>query len=112
MFKLIKTQLRVIHALALREIQSQQASLAYGYGWVMFDAFLGFSTLLVMKFAVRGFNRPGVPPMTYIVSGLIPWLMFQTTYHMQAGVVAKLLKTLELLQEICPTVVSAKSVLP
>ena len=66
MFKLIKTQLRVIHALALREIQSQQASLVYGYGWVMFDAFLGFSTLLVMKFAVRGFNRPGVPPMNHV----------------------------------------------
>ncbi len=80
MLKLISTQIRVIHALALREIQTQQANLAYGFGWVFFDAFLGFASLMIMKFAIRGFNRPGVPPVTYLVSGLIPWMMFQTTY--------------------------------
>jgi len=89
LLKLINTQIRVIHALALREIQSQQASLAYGFGWVFFDAFLGFAALMIMKLAIRGFNRPGVPPVTFIVSGLIPWMMFQTTYGSPSGAIAR-----------------------
>lgn len=86
---LIKSQLRVIHALALREIQAQQASLAYGFGWVFFDAFMGVAALMVLKFAIRGFNRPGVPPFTFLVSGLVPWMLFSTTYHAPGGAIAK-----------------------
>ena len=89
MFKLIKTQLRVVHALALREIQSQQASLAYGYGWVIFDAFLAFGMLMFLKLAIKGFSRPGIPPFTFIVSGLIPWMLFQATYSAPPGAIAK-----------------------
>jgi capsular polysaccharide transport system permease protein len=70
-------------------MQSQQASLAYGYGWVMFDAFLGFGMLMVMKLAIRGFSRPGVPPFSYLVSGLIPWMLFQSTYGAPPGAIAK-----------------------
>src|SRR5215469_11291810 len=77
-------------------MQSQQANLAYGFGWVFFDAFFGFAALLVMKFAVRGFNRPGVPPFTFIVSGLIPWMMFQASYALPASVIARGKKLLEL----------------
>jgi capsular polysaccharide transport system permease protein len=79
----------VIRALALREIQTQQTNLAYGYGWVFFDAFFGFAALMIMKFAIRGFNRPGVPPVTFIVSGLIPWMLFQSTYNMPGGVISR-----------------------
>jgi capsular polysaccharide transport system permease protein len=89
LFKLFKTQLRVVHALALREIQSQQATLAYGYGWAIFDAFVAFGMLMVIKLAIKGFNRPGVPPFTFIVSGLVPWLLFQSTYSVPAGAIAK-----------------------
>ena len=96
MLKLINTQIRVIHALALREIQSQQAKLAYGFGWVFFDAFLAFAAMMIIKFAIRGFNRPGVPPVTFLVSGLIPWMMFQTTYHAPGGAIQKGKRLLEL----------------
>ena len=80
MSNLFKTQFDVVKALTLREIQSQQTNLAYGYGWVLFDIMLSFIGLLIMKLAIRGFNVPGMPPVTYLVSGLIPWLMFSSTY--------------------------------
>jgi len=89
LLRLIHTQLRVIHALALREMQSQQANLAYGFGWVFFDAFLAFAGLMVMKFALRGFNIVGIPPVTFIVSGLLPWMLFQTTYTVPGAAIAK-----------------------
>jgi len=61
----------------------------YGFGWVFFDAFLGFASLMIMKFAIRGFNRAGVPPATFIVSGLIPWMMFQSTYGVPGKVISR-----------------------
>jgi capsular polysaccharide transport system permease protein len=82
--------MRVINALALREIQSQQANLAYGFGWVFFDAFLAFAGLLIMKLAIRGWTTTvGIPPVTFLVSGLVPWLMFTATYHLPDGAIKR-----------------------
>jgi capsular polysaccharide transport system permease protein len=78
--KLLKTQFDVVKALAVREIQLQQANLAYGYGWALFDIVLSFTGLLIMKLAIRGFSKPGIPPITFLVSGLVPWFMFQNAY--------------------------------
>lgn len=90
MLRLIGVQLRVIHALTLREMQSQQTNLAYGFGWVFFDAFLAFAGLLIMKLAIRGWsNSGGMPPVTFLVSGLVPWLMFTSCYSLPGGAVGK-----------------------
>ena len=89
MLKLIKTQFDVVKALTVREIQSQQTNLAYGYGWVLFDIMLSFTGLLIMKLAIRGFNKPGVPPITFLVSGLVPWLMFHATYRAPGGTLSR-----------------------
>jgi capsular polysaccharide transport system permease protein len=87
--KLLKTQFDVVKALTVREIQSQQANLAYGYGWVLFDAVLSFTGLMVMKVAIRAFNVPGLPPVTYLVSGLIPWFLFQSAYTAPASAIKR-----------------------
>jgi capsular polysaccharide transport system permease protein len=89
LFKLFKVQVQVLRALTLREIQSQQANLAHGFGWVFFDAFLAFAGLMIMKFAIKNFNRPGIPVVTFLVSGLIPWMMFQSSYHLPDGAIKK-----------------------
>lgn len=88
--KLFGVQFRVIHALTLREMQSQQANLVYGFGWVFFDAFLAFAGLLIMKMAIRGWaGTPGLPPITFLVSGLIPWLMFTSSYQIPDGAIKR-----------------------
>jgi len=88
--RLLGLQFRVIHALTLREIQSQQAALVYGFGWVFFDAFLAFAGLLLMKLAIRGWSTtPGMPPVTFLVSGLIPWLMFASSYGLPSGAIGR-----------------------
>lgn len=89
MSTLIRTQFRVVSALTIREIQSQQVSLVYGYGWVLFDALLSFAGLLIIKLAIRGFNTPGLPPITFLISGLVPWLMFHATYAAPDGVIKR-----------------------
>lgn len=86
---LVRTQFQVISALAIREMQAQQANLAYGYGWVFFDSFLSFAGLLIMRLVIRGFNRPGIPVIMFLITGLIPWLLFNASYHAPAGAVAR-----------------------
>jgi capsular polysaccharide transport system permease protein len=87
--KLLKTQFDVVKALALREIQSQQANLAYGYGWVLFDITLSFIGLLILKLVIRAFNVPGLPVITYLVTGLIPWFLFSSAYIAPAAAIKR-----------------------
>ncbi|HEY6578827.1 MAG TPA: hypothetical protein VIY09_05855 [Rhizomicrobium sp.] len=90
MLKLLNTQVQIIRALAIRDIQSQQTGLAYGLGWVFFDTFLAFAGLLIMKVAIRGYGGiPGIPVVTYLVSGLVPWLMFSSMYHLPDGAIKR-----------------------
>ncbi len=86
---LIKTQFQVIRALAIRDIQSQQSNLAYGYGWVFFDAVSAFAGLLILRIAIKGFNRPGIPIIMFLISGLLPWLMFNASYRVPEGAIKR-----------------------
>ncbi len=82
--------MRVIKALVIREMQTQQATLAYGLGWVFFDALLAFGSLLIMKLAIRGWSAAaGMPPITFLVSGLLPWQMFTSSYNLPSGAIQK-----------------------
>jgi capsular polysaccharide transport system permease protein len=94
--RLLETQFQIIRALAIRDMQSQQADLVHGFAWVFFDAFLAFAGLLIMRLAIRGFNPPGVPPMTFLVSGLVPWLMFSACYNLPDGAIRRGRKLLTL----------------
>lgn len=87
--QLLRLQFHVIRALVIRDMQSQQSNLVHGWAWVFFDAFLAFAGLLIMKLAIRAFNPPGVPPVTFIVSGLVPWLMFSACYNLPDGAIKR-----------------------
>ena len=89
MLKLVKIQFQVLRALTLRDIQSQQESLVYGFGWVFFDAFLSFAGLLILRVAIKGFTRPGVPIIMFLISGLIPWLMFNACLRLPEGAIKR-----------------------
>jgi capsular polysaccharide transport system permease protein len=96
MLKLIETQIRVIGALAIREINAQQASLMYGYAWALIDTALAVAALLIMKLVLRAFNPPGLPPATYILSGALPWFMWSTLYTSTSMVIGRNKKLLSL----------------
>jgi capsular polysaccharide transport system permease protein len=81
--------MRVIGAVAMREINAQQATLMYGYVWALVDAGLAVLGLLVMKMVLRAFNPPGLPPATFILSGALPWFMFQHLYALPSHAISK-----------------------
>jgi capsular polysaccharide transport system permease protein len=84
-----QTQLRVISAVAIREINSQQQNLMYGYAWALIDVAIMVGGLLVMKLAIRVFNPAGMPPATFIISGVIPWYLFQQAYELPDRAIAR-----------------------
>src|ERR1700722_14249960 len=96
MIKLISTQLRVIGAIAIREINAQQSTLMYGYAWALVDTGLAVLGLLVLKLVLRGFNPPGLPPATYILSGALVWFMFQHMYALPAQAISRYKRLLSL----------------
>jgi capsular polysaccharide transport system permease protein len=85
----LQTQLRVISALAIREINSQQQNLMYGYAWALVDVALMIGGMLLMKVAIKAFNPPGMPPAVFIVIGIIPWYLFQHGYDAPRSAVAR-----------------------
>lgn len=84
-----QTQLRVIFALTLREINAQQQTLMYGYAWALVDVVLTIGGLLVMKLAIRAFNPAGMAPATFIVTGIIPWYIFHHGYSIPYSALAR-----------------------
>jgi capsular polysaccharide transport system permease protein len=89
LLRLLKIQFQVLRALTLRDIQSQQANLAYGFGWVFVDALMSFAGLLILRVVIKGFSRPGVPIIMFLISGLIPWLMFNACLRLPEGTIKR-----------------------
>jgi capsular polysaccharide transport system permease protein len=96
MLKLIRTQLRVIGAVAIREINAQQSELMYGYAWALVDAGLSVLGLIVMKMVLRGYSTPGMPTATYVLTGALPWFMWNSLYTSMGGAIKKNKKLLSL----------------
>jgi capsular polysaccharide transport system permease protein len=89
MLKLIQTNLRVIGAIAIREINGQETGLMYGYAWALVDTALGVVGLLMIKLVLRGFNTPGMPPATFILSAIMPFGMFSGLYGSTEGAIRR-----------------------
>jgi capsular polysaccharide transport system permease protein len=89
MIEQITRQLRIVGALAIREVNSQQTTLMYGYAWALVDVGLSLLGLIIMKIVLRNFNPPGLPPITFILNGAIPWFMFQHMYMLPSSVISK-----------------------
>ena len=93
---LIRTQMRVIGAIAVREINAQQTSLMYGYAWSLVDVGLSVLGLCIMKLVLRAFNPPGLPPATFVLTGALPWFLFSALYHNAGPSIARNRKLLSL----------------
>jgi capsular polysaccharide transport system permease protein len=89
MANLVQTQLRAISAIGMREVSNQQAGLMYGYVWALIDVALAVLGLLILKLLLRGFNPPGLPPATYVLSGALPWFMWGHLYGTTEGAITR-----------------------
>ena len=79
MYRSWKAQLRVLTALTIREIQAQNSSLDYGYAWALIDVCISIAAITVLKVFIKALSPAGMPPVLFLVSGILPWLTFSTT---------------------------------
>jgi len=92
----LKTQFRVLTALTLREIQSQNAALSYGYAWALIEVLIYIVVLSLLKVFIKALSPNEMPPILFLLLGVMPWLTFFNTVHALETVITKNRRLLQL----------------
>lgn len=75
--KALRIQIRVIHALILREIRTRFGEQKLGYLWAVLEP-LGFVGALATLLSVGGRHSPGgMPAVLFITTGIVPFFLFR-----------------------------------
>lgn len=80
MFESIKLQMRVIAALAIREMQNENSKLEMGLAWAFIEVLLYVGFLSMLRVFIKAFMPPDMPPFTFLVLGMLAWQTFSKTY--------------------------------
>ena len=96
MYRSWKNQLRVLTALTIREIQAQNSSLDYGYAWALIDVLISLGAITVLKVFIRALSPQGMPPILFLVTGILPWLTFSSTAQAVEGSIKRNMRLLGL----------------
>jgi len=70
----------VLLALVLRELRTRLSIKRFGAFWVLFEPLAHVSILLLISVYVRGKHVPGLEVAVFLVSGIIPFLLFKNIY--------------------------------
>jgi capsular polysaccharide transport system permease protein len=74
----LRTQLNVVTALTIRELQGLQRQYNYGFAWALLEPIMFIAIIRLAKSFIRGLTPPDMPPTTFIVLGIIPSFMFMS----------------------------------
>jgi capsular polysaccharide transport system permease protein len=80
MFESIKLQVRVIAALAIRDMQNENSKMEMGLAWAFVDVLVYVAFLSALRLVIKVFAPPGMPPFTFLVLGILLWQTFYRTY--------------------------------
>jgi capsular polysaccharide transport system permease protein len=79
MLEAVGSQIRVISALAIREIQNQNNKLEVGLAWAFVEVLLYVAVISLVRVVLRAFMPPNMPPLTFLITGILPWQTFLHT---------------------------------
>lgn len=73
----LATQLRVIHALMLREVKTRFGRARMGYVWALIEPLMYVGTFFLL-FSFRGRSLPsGMPVLLFLVTGFVPFFLYR-----------------------------------
>ncbi len=72
----LQTQINVIVALTIRELQSLQKSYNYGFAWALLEPIMFIGIVRLGKSFFGGLTPPNMPPTTFIVLGIVPFYLY------------------------------------
>lgn len=97
----LSSHLRVVKALAVREMQASNSSYVYGYAWAIAEVCISLTALTVLKVFIHFLSPPAMPPVLFLLLGGIPWFTFHNTATGMLQVVSQRRKLL-LLPHVTP----------
>jgi capsular polysaccharide transport system permease protein len=95
-FDSFAAHLRVVKALAVREMQASNSNYVYGYGWAIAEVCISLTALIVLKVFIHALSPPAMPPVLFLILGGIPWFTFHNTAGGMLMVVSAKRKLLQL----------------
>lgn len=75
----IRTQINVVAALSVHELQGLMKSYRYGFAWALLEPIMFIAILRVARSAVHGLTPPNMPPSTFLILGIVPFYTFNST---------------------------------
>lgn len=81
----LTSMFRVIYALILREVKVRYGPLKIGFVWALLEPIL-FVFILGIIFSIRRGNTVyGMPVLLFLLTGIIPYLLFRNTMNSTMG---------------------------
>src|ERR1700742_2952725 len=74
----IRTQINVIGALTIRELQGLMKSYNYGFAWALLEPIMFIAILRGARSAFHGLTPPNMPPSTFLILGIVPFYTFNS----------------------------------
>jgi len=81
----LEVQLRVINALILRETKSRYGRHKLGFFWMFLEPLFFVALFMTFKLLIRSSNSGGMSDIYFIISGIVPFLLFRQTMSQLAN---------------------------
>jgi len=72
-YSALKTQLNVIKALTIRDMQGLMSGYNYGFAWALLEPVMFIGLMRVARSAFKGLTPPDMPPSTFLIVGIVPF---------------------------------------
>ena len=72
----LQTQINVIAALTIRELQGLMKGYNYGFAWALLEPIMFIAVMRVMRSAFKGLTPPNMPPTTFLILGIVPFYLY------------------------------------
>jgi capsular polysaccharide transport system permease protein len=89
MFRSLKTQIDVIVALTIRDMQAANARVELGLAWALVEVLLYVAIISLVRVFIKAFMPPNMPPFTFLMLGILPWQTFSHTARSVETIVSK-----------------------
>jgi capsular polysaccharide transport system permease protein len=89
MVEAVKSQFRILGALTIREMQSQNAKYQFGFAWALIEVLIYVAVISLLRVVIRAFMPPDMPPFTFLILGILPVQTFVKTAKGMEMVVAR-----------------------
>ena len=77
--RLARTQFRVLVTLSIRDMQTKYGKQVGSYAWAVYEPFTYVTLLMLVHVLIAPLTPPGMPPLLFIVLGVLPWVAFANT---------------------------------